>query len=153
MLRTSRLKHLAKVAVPNSLHSDRVLLTERFALHLNLMVNCLPECFEVWLDDKTGQRELVEVQPHAERLEPENKYEASALLFSLFTWLPGKGYHPTLAAQPTHTFLSPAFAGSGAADLALRQWLAGPIPRSNLHPGGLWPPQTRRLGNSTKGAP
>jgi hypothetical protein len=105
MLRTSRLKHLAKVAVPNSLHSDRVLLTERFALHLNLMVNCLPECFEVSLDDKTGQRELVEVQPHAERLEPENKYEASALLFSHSHGCPEKvTTRPLQPSQPTHFF-------------------------------------------------
>ena len=44
---------------------------------------------------------------------------------------PPKSYHPTLAAQPIHTLLSPAFAGNGAADLALLQWSAGPIPRSS----------------------
>ena len=44
---------------------------------------------------------------------------------------PPKSYHPTLAAQPIHTLLSPAFAGNGAADLALLQWSAGPIQRSN----------------------
>ena len=44
---------------------------------------------------------------------------------------PRKSYHPTLAAQPIHTLLSPAFAGNGAADLALLQWSAGPIQRSN----------------------